>query len=35
LALSEADFYRKQRDAISGLSRQIIEMEVDSIKGSN
>jgi hypothetical protein len=35
LALSEADFYRKQRDAINGLSRQIIEMEADSIKGTD
>lgn len=27
IALSEADFYRKQRAAISSISRQIIEME--------
>ena len=27
LAVSEADFYRKQRAAITSLSRQIIDME--------
>lgn len=34
LALSDADFYRKQRDALNALARQIIELERGDIESA-